>query len=136
MRQFVSSMSGWMVRHTKSILRWIQDRLSFWWKNTALEAIRVVCGYDYRSAAGAMMWALRKRWVYLLDQMPSRRKLRALEEDYSRLYDEWTVLDHHHHLLWDRYSDLMKEVKDWESRHAKIMNYVEKKMELDDTWGK
>lgn len=95
-----------------------------------------MCGYDYWAAAGVAMWAIRKRWWILVNRLPSRRKLVEWKEAYALLYDEWTKLDEEHRLLYAKYQDLNDEVRYWETRHAKIMNYVEKKMELDDTWGK
>ena len=34
------------------------------------------------------------------------------------------------------YVDLRDEVKYWETRHAKVLNYIEKTMEMDEKWGK
>jgi hypothetical protein len=102
----------------------------------ALKAIRAVCNYEYRFAAGVAMLALRKRWWTFVNRLPSRRKLAEWKEAYAYLHDEWTKLDLEHRSLYMKYQDLNDEVRYWETRHAKIMNYIEKKMELDETWGK
>lgn len=78
------------------------------------------------------MWHLDKRWFYLLNKLPARKRLRALEKDYWHLYDEWAGLENRHKLLYDRYMDLTKEVMDWERRHSKVLNFVEKEMEKSD----
>jgi len=102
----------------------------------ALEAIRVVCNYDYRFAAGAVMWAFRQRWHIFKMRWPVYKRLHELEKDYWHLWDQWAELDLQHRSLYIKYQDLNDEVRYWETRHAKIMNYIEKKMELDETWGK
>lgn len=136
MNGYVLLMNGMIRTKTKSILLWTRDRLSSWWKNTALGLIRAGLKFEYRFAAGVAMYALRRRWQDLLDLFPARRRLRELEQDYWHMYDEWTKLDYEYRLLYAKHMDLNDEIRYWETRHAKILNYIEKKMELDDTWGK
>lgn len=82
------------------------------------------------------MWALRQRWHVFKMRWPVYKRLHELEKDYWYLWDQWSELDLQHRSLYMKYQDLNDEVRYWETRHAKIMNYVEKKMELDNTWGK
>lgn len=82
------------------------------------------------------MYALRARWQVLVNGLPSRRKLAEWKQAYAFLHDEWTKLDEEHRLLYGKYLDLRDEVKYWETRHAKVLNYIEKTMELDEKWGK
>lgn len=129
MRQFVSSMSGWMVRRLKSISRWIRERPLNWLLNTVRKLVRAVCDFEYRLNAGIAMWLLRKRWYILVDKMPARRRLRDMEKDYWHLYDEYARLDEQYKLLHAKHMDLNDEVRYWETRHAKVLNYIEKQME-------
>lgn len=78
------------------------------------------------------MWALRKRWGILLDKMPARRRLKELEQDYWHLYDEWEKIDHGYRLLYAKHMDLNDELRYWETRHAKVLNYIEKQMEMTE----
>lgn len=82
------------------------------------------------------MYALRARWQVLVNRLPSRRKLAEWKQAYAFLHDEWTKLDEEHRLLYGKYVDLRDEVKYWETRHAKVLNYIEKTMEMDEKWGK
>lgn len=77
------------------------------------------------------MYALRKRWQILLDNFPARKELRRLEEAYALVYDEWERTNKDYHDLYAKHLDLLDEVRYWEARHAKIMNYIEKQMEMD-----
>lgn len=135
MKQFAFLTNGVMAIQAKSILRLIQERLSFWWRNTALEAIRAAYNYNYWFAAGIVMYALKRRWQDLLDRMPARRRLRELEQDYWHMYDEWTKLDYEYRLLYAKHMDLHDEVRYWEMRHAKVLNYIERQMENTELGG-
>lgn len=75
------------------------------------------------------MYAFKRRWQDLLDRFPARRRLRELEQDYWQMYDEWTKLDYEYRLLYAKHMDLNDEVRYWETRHAKVLNYIEKHME-------
>lgn len=82
------------------------------------------------------MWAIKARLHRLKMRMPAYRQLAEWQRAYWNMYDDWSAADLEYRMLYMKYQDLLDEVKYWETRHAKIMNYVEKKMELDDTWGK
>jgi len=68
----------------------------------------------------------------LLDKMPARRRLKELEQDYWHLYDEWEKIDHGYRLLYAKHMDLNDELRYWETRHAKVLNYIEKQMEMTE----
>lgn len=136
MRRYVLLMNGWMEKRGKDILLSTLDRRKSWWKNTALVAIRAVVKYDYRFAAGVVMWALKRRWHLFKMRWPVYQELHKWQNAYWDMHDQWSASDLEYRSLYVKHLDLIDEVKYWEQRHAKIMNYVEKKMELDDQWGK
>lgn len=82
------------------------------------------------------MWAFRQRWHVFKMRWPVYKRLHQLEDDYWHLYDEWAKLDLEHRSLYMKYQDLNDEVRYWETRHAKVLNYIEKTMEMDEKWGK
>lgn len=81
------------------------------------------------------MWFFRARVHYLLEKFPARRNLRELQKNYWALYDEWELLDSKYRHLHAKHIDLNDELRYWESRHSKVLNYIEKQMEMD-TGGK
>lgn len=64
--------------------------------------------------------------------MPSRRRLREAEEDYRILYEDWERIDLNYKTLYAKHLDLVEEVRYWETRHARIMNFIEKQMEMSE----
>lgn len=131
MNGYVLLMNGMIRTKTKSILLWTRDQLSSWWKNTALSYIQAVLNYNYRFAAGIIMWGFRKRVNYLLDKFPARQEREQWRNAYWYLHEEWERLDYEYKLLYAKHMDLNDEVRYWETRHAKILNYIEKHMEMD-----
>jgi len=130
MNKSVSSMSGMILTRMKSILRWIPDRLISWWRNTGPRLSQVASSYE------SARWYFKARWENLLERFPARRNLRALQENYWHLYDEWEKLDHDYKTVYAKYIDLLEELRYWESRHAKVLDFVEKHMEMDKPRGK
>lgn len=77
------------------------------------------------------IWFIRARWERLLDRFPARRKLREWKSAYSFLYEEWEKADLSYRDLYAKHMDLLEELRYWETRHAKVLNYIEKHMEMD-----
>ena len=131
MKRFASLMNGEMAIRANFILQLILVRLSSWLKNTVADLIRAVSGYNYRGASDATVWFLRERWNALLDRFPARRELYQWRNAYWALYDEWEKIDHDYRNLYAKHIDLNDELRYWETRHAKVLNYIEKHMEMD-----
>lgn len=129
MKRFVLSMSGLTVKQVSDTLRSILARLFSWSKNTAQKLFQAVCNYDYRFAAGIVLWSIRQRWERLLDRFPARQEREQWRNAYWALYDEWEKVDHEHRNLYAKHMDLNDELRYWETRHAKILNFVEKHMD-------
>lgn len=77
------------------------------------------------------MYALRKRWHMLKHKLPVYRELGKWQRAYWDMHDQWSSADLEYRMIYMKHQDLMDEVKYWETRHAKIMNYIEKHMEMD-----
>lgn len=127
----VSSIVGTIRTGMKGTLLLIRVRLSFWWKNTAVRLFLAVLRFEYWDQTVRAMYALRKRWMMLLDRFPARRHLREWQEAYGYLYEEWQKLDHDYKDLYAKHMDMMEELRYWETRHSKVLNYIEKHMEGD-----
>jgi hypothetical protein len=103
-----------------------------WLKNTVRAAIRGVCDFEYRLNAGIAMWALRKRWHIFKMHWPVYQELHKWQKAYWEMYDQWAALDLDHRMLYIKHQDLLDEVRYWETRHAKVLNYIEKQMEMTE----
>lgn len=132
MKLYASLMNGEMAIRVNFILRLILVRLSFWSKSTAAKVIRAVSDYDYRGVYEAIMYKIGARIRVLLDKFPARKELYQWRKAYWDLYDEWEIADLNHRNLHAKYTDMMEELRYWETRHAKVLNYVEKRMEHDE----
>lgn len=75
------------------------------------------------------MYALRARWWVLVNKLPSRRRLAEYERAYWDVHEERDRIDAEYRLLYGKYLDLLDEVKYWETRHARVLNFIEKQME-------
>lgn len=131
-KRYASLTNGWMRIRVKGILLWILDPLKTWWKNTALAAIQAVVKFDYRWATGIAMWAIKKRWWILLNKMPARRELEQWKAAYWSMFDDWDILDKEYKLLYAKHMDLLDDLRYWETKHAKVLTYVEKQMEMKE----
>lgn len=132
MIKFVFSINGKMQAQARSILLWTHDRLLSWSKSMAQKLIRVGSNFDNLANDVIGVWALRKRWGMFLDKFPSRRRLRELEQDYWQLYDEWARIDKNYQIIHAKYTDLFEELRYWESKHSKVLAFIEKQMELTE----
>jgi hypothetical protein len=65
----------------------------------------------------------------LLNRFPARRKLVEWKDAYQFLYDEWYKLDNDYKNLYAKHLDLNDELKYWETKHSKILNWIEKQSE-------
>lgn len=132
---FASLMNGLMLRRVKDISLLTLARLISWLKNTVLELIQAVKSYDYRFAAGVVMWAIRQRWHVFKMRWPVYQQLAEWQRAYWEMHDQWSAADLEYRSLYVKHQDLLDEVRYWETRHAKIMNFIEKQMEMSEIGG-
>lgn len=129
MKQFASLMNGLTLKQVSDTLRLILVRLFSWLKNTAQKLFLAATKYDYIGNAEVVIWAIKRRWERLLDRFPARQEREQWRNAYWALYDEWEKVDHEHRNLYAKHMDLNDELRYWETRHAKILNFVEKHMD-------
>lgn len=118
-----------MMRRVSVFLRSTLGQLSSWLKNTVRNCSQAVYEFNYWAALRAVMYALRARWLGLVNRLPSRRKLAEYERAYWFEHDERDRIDAEYRLLYGKYLDLVDEVKYWETRHARVLNFIEKQMD-------
>lgn len=75
------------------------------------------------------MWELKKRIRYLVDQLPARRELKAWRNAYWEAWDELHNERLNYQRLHESHQTLLQEVRYWESRHAKVLSYIERQMD-------
>lgn len=132
MRVLLTSMNGWTLTRVKSMLLSIHARLLNWLSDMARRLFRGFADFEYRQTVARFMLALRKRFEILLDRFPARRRLQELERDFWHLHEEWERIDREYRLLYAKHMELNEEVRYWETRHAKVLNYIEKQMEMSE----
>lgn len=130
MKRFVSLMNGKMEKLASFISRWTLDPLSSLWRSMDQGRIRVASSYEL------MRYRLRARWHVFKMRWPIYQRLHQLEQEYWHLYDEWSRIDADYRMLHIKHMDLNDELRYWETRHAKVLNYIEKHMEMDKRGGK
>lgn len=61
-----------------------------------------------------------------MDEMPARRELNQLRDAYAVVYDELEVMRFDYQQLYAKHIDLMEELRGWETKQARILNFIEK----------
>lgn len=67
-----------------------------------------------------------------MSQSPARQEAKCWQDAYWIMYDDWVTESAKYQDLYPKYLDLLEEVRYWESRHAKVLNFIEKQMELSE----
>lgn len=63
---------------------------------------------------------------------PARQEAKRWQEAYWIVYDDWSRVDTDYQVLYPKYLALLEEVRYWENRHSKVLNYIEKQMEMSE----